>query len=190
MTEWVAVVFEEGDEPIEIPTESDGTMFLTSVTAQFPGAIGLKFRNTSTGNWRGVRCLDNVLYPPSEDGWGSVTYICTRQSLGQSQVKKEEAALKRKSENDTDGMSSKTQRVDGEDDADTSTCDLIILGLSWKATERVCDNNPKYSSEFTSSFNKFQDIRDYFEKYGEVMMVQVKMKDSGQSRGCSMTFQW
>jgi len=26
MTEWVAVVLEEGDEPIEIPTECDGTM--------------------------------------------------------------------------------------------------------------------------------------------------------------------
>ncbi len=139
MTEWVAVVLDEGDEPIEIPTESDGTMFLTSVTAQFPGVIGLKFRNASTGNWRGVRCLDNVLYPPSEDGWGSGTYVCTRQSQGQSQsqVKKEEAALKRKSENDTDGMSSKTQRVDGEEDMESSTCDLIILGLSWKATEQV-----------------------------------------------------
>ena len=35
--EWVTVVQEEGDEPIEIPTESDGTILLTSLTAQFPG---------------------------------------------------------------------------------------------------------------------------------------------------------
>jgi hypothetical protein len=79
MTEWVAVVLEEGDEPIEIPTESDGTMLITSLTAQFPGVTGLKFRNLSTGNLRGVRCTDNILYPPSdEEGWGNLTYICTR----------------------------------------------------------------------------------------------------------------
>ncbi len=79
MTEWVAVVIEEGDEPIEIPTESDGTILLTSVTAQFPGVTGLKFRNPETGTLRGVRLADNALYPPSEvDGWGGHTYICTR----------------------------------------------------------------------------------------------------------------
>ena len=35
--EWVAVVQDEGDEAIEIPTESDGTILISSLTAQFPG---------------------------------------------------------------------------------------------------------------------------------------------------------
>ena len=78
MTEWVAVLLEEGDEPIEIPTEGDGTMLLTSVTAQFPGVTGLKFRNQETGGLRGIRCHDNILYPPTEEGWGNISYICTR----------------------------------------------------------------------------------------------------------------
>lgn len=79
MTEWVAVVTDEGDEPIEIPTESDGTMLLSSLTAQFPGVTGLKFRNPSTNTLRGVRILENVLNPPdANDGWGTTTYICTR----------------------------------------------------------------------------------------------------------------
>ena len=78
MSEWVAVVQEEGDEPIEIPTESDGTILLTSLTAQFPGATGLKFRNPDTDTLRGVRCSENQLFPPHEDGWGTHTYICTR----------------------------------------------------------------------------------------------------------------
>lgn len=162
MTEWVAVVLVEGDEPIEIPTESDGTMLLTSVTAQFPGVTGLKFRNPETGNWRGVRCHDNTLFPPDEEGWGTDTFVCTKPA---GVTKKEEAALKRKSEYDTDGMSSKTQRVDDDDEMvdDNASSDLIILGLSWKATE--------------------QDIRDYFEKYGEILMIQLKKKDSGHSKG-------
>jgi len=183
MSEWVAVVQEEGDEPIEIPTESDGTILLSSLTAQFPGVIGLKFRNPETSTLRGVRCADNALYPPSaEEGWGTCTYICNRPKAihsGQgasnrtaNQIK-DESALKRKSEQDPDGMSSKNQRVDDfedfEDsdmamDADESgACDLIVLGLPWKATE--------------------DDIREYFETFGPLTMIQLKTKDSGQSKG-------
>ena len=77
-------------------------MLLTSVTAQFPGATGLKFRNPSTNTVRGVRMqgevrdklfdfhnwvlLDSflpiqVLYPPTEQGWGVMTYICVRPQV-------------------------------------------------------------------------------------------------------------
>ena len=35
-------------------------MLLTSVTAQFPGATGLKFRNPSTNTVRGVRMQGEV----------------------------------------------------------------------------------------------------------------------------------
>ena len=138
MTEWVAVVTDEGDEPIEIPTEGDGTMLLSSLTAQFPGVTGLKFRNPSTNTLRGVRILENVLYPPdANEGWGATTYICTRPAGAMSTgggkgSKKGEAAMKRKSENDPDGMLSKNQRVDDDDDdmgdevEDANTCDLIV----------------------------------------------------------------
>ena len=36
---------------------------------------------------------------------------------------------------------------------------------------------------FMTLCDLFQDIREYFEKYGEVMMVQLKIKESGQSKG-------
>jgi len=171
MSEWVAVVQDEGDEPIEIPTESDGTILLTSLTAQFPGVTGLKFRNPETNTLRGVRCSENQLFPPNEDGWGTDTYICTRpKQLPRSLNKDDLSALKRKSEQDPDGMSSKNQRVDDFDDVamldetdEGGTCDLIVLGLPWKATE--------------------DDIREYFEAYGPLTMIQLKTKDSGQSKG-------
>ena len=153
--EWVTVVQEEGDEPIEIPTESDGTILLTSLTAQFPGVTGLKFRNPETNTLRGVRCSENQLYPPNQQAdpavleaggqpqacWGKHTYICTRPKpptrLVTSANLKDESALKRKSEQDTDGMSSKNQRVEDfeevpMDSDESGTCDLIVLGLSWK----------------------------------------------------------
>ena len=88
MSEWVAVVSEEGEEPIEIPTESDGTMLLSTLSAQFPKVTGLKFRNPENNLLRGVRCHDNTLFPPfppaaateepgcSTGTWGGHTYIC------------------------------------------------------------------------------------------------------------------
>merc|ERR1711981_1311509 len=83
--------------------------------------------------------------------------------------KKGEAAMKRKSENDPDGMLSKNQRVDDDDDdmgdevEDANTCALIVLGLPWAAKE--------------------EDIRDYFEAYGELMMIRLRKKDNGTSKG-------
>ena len=81
--------------------------------------------------------------------------------------------LQRKSEQDPDGMSSKNQRVDpfedyedhmdDSDSGEAGTCDLIVLGLPWKATE--------------------PDIREYFESYGPLTMVQLKTKEGGQSKG-------
>jgi len=175
--EWVTVVQEEGDEPIEIPTESDGTILLTSLTAQFPGVTGLKFRNPETNTLRGVRCSENQLFPPCQSQvdsdepqstWGGHTYICTRPKPPPRASFKDESALKRKSEHGSDGMSSKNQRVDDLEDVpmdsdEPTTCDLIVLGLSWKATE--------------------DDIREYFEAYGALHMIQLKTQDSGRSKG-------
>lgn len=57
--EYVPVVEEEGDEPIELPLEDDGYLLLSTLQAQFPGTCGLKFRNVETRSMRGVR-LQNV----------------------------------------------------------------------------------------------------------------------------------
>ena len=39
---------------IEIPAESNGTLLLSSIAAQYPGAVGLRFKS-DTGAWRGCR---------------------------------------------------------------------------------------------------------------------------------------
>lgn len=160
MSEWVAVVLEEGDEPIEIPAEPTGAILLTSVTAQFPDVTGLKFRNPDTNNFRAVRCHDDQLFPPTDEGWGNLTYVCVRP-------KKDEPALKRKSENDAGQMSSKNQRIEDMMDAGDSvgaTSDLIVLGLPFKTTE--------------------DDVREYFSSFGELAMCQLKLNvGTNSSRG-------
>merc|ERR1711881_499633 len=86
----------ESEEVIELPTESDGRLLLTTITAQYPNAIGLRFKSES-GAWRGMRFIDGALEPPLE-GWGYNDYFITA-------VKPVEKAPKRKLES-TDGPAS------------------------------------------------------------------------------------
>ena len=43
---------ENQDDSVEIPVEAQGCILMTTLTAQFPGACGLKFK-TEQGTWRG-----------------------------------------------------------------------------------------------------------------------------------------
>ncbi|CAH2086451.1 unnamed protein product [Euphydryas editha] len=144
--EYLPVAEDENEEPIELPIEEDGTLMLTTVSAQFPGCCGLKYRHPETKTFRGIRLRDGRLYPPPE-GWGNYLYICS--------FPKEN---KRKSGESSETSSIKSKRND-------NLCsDLIVLGLPWKATE--------------------QTVREYFEKFGEVLMAQLKRDPkTGMSKG-------
>lgn len=90
---WVSVVYEESDdEPIEVQTEPDGTLLLSSIVQQFPGVTGLKFRNPGSKGFRMIRVVPNeltsILYPPSaDDGWGETTYVCVKPKKVQEATK-------------------------------------------------------------------------------------------------------
>jgi len=134
MGEWVNVACEETEEPIEIQAESDGTILLSSIIAQFPGTTGLKFRNVETQKMRGVRVDQNVMYPPTEQGWQDFTYICVRPEI----PKKDER--KRKTNSELDTVSKNVKWNDSED-----PMDLVILGIPWKCTE---DELRKYFTSY------------------------------------------
>jgi len=128
MAQYIQTVEYEGDESIEIPSEMDGTLLLTTLSAQFPGACGLKYRNPETGAFRGIRLMDGVLHPP--DGvWGTHQFVAV--------FPKEN---KRKGEDGFDNPAAKTKRIDSN-----KCSDLIILGLPWKSTE---DDLKNYFSQF------------------------------------------
>ena len=67
---------ESSDDIMELPREKEGTILLSTIQAQFPSAIGLKYKSSS-GGWRGIRAVDNVLDPPF-GGWGETTYFITQ----------------------------------------------------------------------------------------------------------------
>ncbi|KAH8309394.1 hypothetical protein KR059_008939 [Drosophila kikkawai] len=119
--DFVQVSEEEGDEPIELPAEEDGTLLLSTLQAQFPGSCGLKYRNMDTKAVRGVRSNEGRLFPPSVDsGWGEYLYFCV--------FPKEN---KRKSDDNLENSTAKTKRIETR----LRCTDLIVLGLPWKTTE-------------------------------------------------------
>ncbi|CAG9854288.1 unnamed protein product [Phyllotreta striolata] len=147
--EYLQVAEDEGEEPIELPTEDDGTLLLSTLSAQFPGSSGLKYKNPETKTFRGVRLSEGRLHPPPDGGWGSQVFYCV--------FPKEN---KRKCDDNLENSTAKTKRMETK----LRCTDLIVLGLPWKTTE--------------------QNLREYFEAFGEVLMAQVK-KDpkTGQSKG-------
>lgn len=171
--DFVQVSEEEGDEPIELPAEEDGTLLLSTLQGQFPGSCGLKYRNIDTKAVRGVRSNEGRLFPPSiESGWGEDIYFCVfpkgipiNRSLD-AQIDNPYCPIlppvenKRKSDDNLENSTAKTKRIETR----LRCTDLIVLGLAWKTTE--------------------DSLREYFEGYGEVLMAQIK-KDvkSGQSKG-------
>ncbi|RWS11803.1 TAR DNA-binding protein 43-like protein [Dinothrombium tinctorium] len=124
----------EKDDSLELPCEEDGTMLLSTLTSQFPGASGLKYRNAETGAWRGIRLVDNRLQPP-ERGWSQHSVYCCVFPKGN----------KRKNDEANDAPSAKTKRSDHK----SQKCsDLIVLGLPWKTTE----------SELREYFEQFGEV--------------------------------
>ena len=133
-------------------------VLLSTLSAQFPRSCGLKFRAPESRSWRGVRLADGKLFQPPDcagPGWSNIVFVCVTPKVGDGDLQD-----KRRTEDVGEALScSKTKRVE------RSKCsDLIVLGLPWKTTE--------------------QELRTYFEPFGEVLMAQVK-KDikTGQSKG-------
>lgn len=127
MAQFLQVAEDIGEEAIEIPSEGDGTLLLTTLHAQFPGACGLKYKS-ETGAYRGIRLADGVLYPP--DGiWGNHQYIAVFPKNS-----------KRKGEDGFGNQATKKRMIDPN-----KCSDLIVLGLPWKSTE---EDLKTYFSQF------------------------------------------
>ncbi|VDQ07384.1 unnamed protein product [Trichobilharzia regenti] len=118
-TKYVKICESEDDSPIEVPLEDDDTLLLSTLTAQFPDCTGLKYKSGDTGCYRGVRLVDDRLYPPADGHWHGNTFCCVFPKCS-----------KRKADEDTLEIKSKMKRFDKK------TCtDLIVLNLPWRADE-------------------------------------------------------
>ncbi|KAG2459513.1 TADBP protein, partial [Polypterus senegalus] len=115
---YIRVAEDENEEPMEIPSEDDGTVLLSTVTAQFPGACGLRYRNPVSQCMRGVRLVEGILHAP-ETGWGNLVYVVNYPKDNKRKMEEIDAA-----------SAVKVKR------AVQKTSDLIVLGLPWKTSEQ------------------------------------------------------
>uniref|UniRef100_A0A5K3EWW9 RRM domain-containing protein n=1 Tax=Mesocestoides corti TaxID=53468 RepID=A0A5K3EWW9_MESCO len=122
-------VCEDDGAPVELPLEEDKTLLLSTLTAQFPRATGLKYQS-ETGCMRGVRLSDGRIYPPP-DGWLNRIYKIVV------------AYTKRKGEDEENDKFVKTKRLDGK-----KCTDLIVLNLPWRVEE----------STLKTYFSRFGDV--------------------------------
>jgi len=112
---YVRVAEKVGSEDfLELPQEDDGNLLLSTIQAQYPSAIGLKYKGES-GGWRGLKAADNILHAPHE-GWGDATFYITESNV-----------MKRKA-TESDGNSAKTRKSNLLDD-------IIVLGVPFSTTE-------------------------------------------------------
>jgi len=137
----------ESDDVLEIPTEENGTILLSTIQAQFPHATGLKYKSDD-GEWNDLVISDDALNPP-DAGWGEKEFFVTPSKPD---------TAKRKTEDEPEDEPAKKKRID-----DKYLSDLIVLGLPYAATE--------------------DDVKSYFEKFGELDMHEIKRHPGGKSKG-------
>ncbi|MEQ2164941.1 hypothetical protein GOODEAATRI_011938, partial [Goodea atripinnis] len=172
---YIRVAEDENEEPMEIPSEDDGTVLLSSVAAQFPGACGLRYRNPESQCMRGVRLVEGVLHAP-ESSWGNLVYVVNYPKDNKRKMDEIDAA-----------SAVKIKR------GFQKTSDLIVLGLPWKTTEQdlkdyfttfgevimvqASPDEPMRSRKIfvgrCTEDMTTDDLRQYFMQYGEVTDVFI-----------------
>lgn len=71
----------EGEDFMEIPLESDGTLSTATLSAYFPGVTGLKFRLDSYSPYRALRLYDGKFHAP-EGSWAGHKFYCVHPKGG------------------------------------------------------------------------------------------------------------
>ena len=82
MEEFICVTV-DGVEILELDCEDDGTYRLSSLSSLTGyDAVGLCYRNDSTGNYRGVKISADEEFTEPRGGWGSRVYTVVTKDTG------------------------------------------------------------------------------------------------------------
>jgi len=165
-------------DPIEVPLERNGTLLLSTLIGQFPNTAGLRFWS-DTGAWRGLKCEDNVIYPPPQ-GWGTLDYYIVS---GPPNLKRTSA--------EADGPTSKSQKTDVEmaatEEAEKEMAEEMIDDDEAPAIKVEDDEKEEKVPELIISALPYsmteEELKDHFKQFGEVVSCQIMKNRRGASRG-------
>uniref|UniRef100_F1L1W8 TAR DNA-binding protein 43 n=2 Tax=Ascaris TaxID=6251 RepID=F1L1W8_ASCSU len=175
--DYVVVTDSEDGDRMELPTHpEDGSLGLSTLTHAYPGAQGLKFKNPQTGASRALLVdASGTRFMPPAGGWNDKVFFVIypqRSSSDQNPKRKKmmDECEEESGSEDTQGgyhgsgggqLTAKQKRI--EEPTEKSCVDLIVLGISYKATEET--------------------VKAYFETFGEVLMFDLKRDAAGNSKG-------
>lgn len=91
MSEYTWVSEDENKELIEISSEYNGVVLLSTVIAQFPGARGLHHKNPVSQCMKGILLAEEILHAPDADS-GNLVYVVNcpkdnKRKMGETAVK-------------------------------------------------------------------------------------------------------
>ena len=76
MSKFICIKENENMEGLEIPVNQDNCINLSTISAQYTGVTGLKYKS-ETGNFRAVELNDENLLEP-DGGWENKNYIIVK----------------------------------------------------------------------------------------------------------------
>ncbi|CAF1034207.1 unnamed protein product [Rotaria sp. Silwood1] len=161
---------------VEIPIDggADGSVSLSTLAAQFQGVSALKYRNSETSVWRGVRVVDGKLYHPDGAWDPNIIYVTVYSKPVSSEIKRKGVGeqldepvvspIGQSAAQKPDyGQETNSVYTEDESDPNRRCVDLIVLGISYRSLEA--------------------DVKKCFETFGELIFCEIKRDANGQSRG-------
>uniref|UniRef100_A0A8D8QG74 TAR DNA-binding protein 43 n=1 Tax=Cacopsylla melanoneura TaxID=428564 RepID=A0A8D8QG74_9HEMI len=118
MAQYIFITNNLEEDAMEVPSEDDGTILLSTLQAQYPAAIGLKYKVES--RYRAVKLADGRLYAPL-DGWQDRVYFCTFDAKSGAGLGSVASQSKRAYPDNSGGSVSNT--------------DLVVLGIPWNFSD-------------------------------------------------------
>ncbi|KAK5974301.1 RRM domain-containing protein [Trichostrongylus colubriformis] len=173
-SEFVVVSDNSGD-PMELPTASDNSLFMTTLQSSYPGATGLKYKNPKTGALRAVAVdASGLKLLPPLDGWEDKVFTVITSSARTDRGS--DVSVKRRkigtsdgeSDDDDEGRVGRKRAADARDSVNEPAgprrpVDLIVLGVNYKTTDEA--------------------FKKYFESFGTVSFAEIKRTVEGSSKG-------
>ena len=166
------------DESVEVPTERDGTLLLSTVQAQFPGSVGLRYQGGS-GLWRACRMIEGVIDPPIE-GWEGIEFSVVKQGVKRAPG----APPAANSQPNQEGIAppNSKQHCDNshalvlKSEADKQVVPYSKSGIESKFNPELIIASVAYAATE-------EEIRAYFSQFGELEKFRLSQGENGKHKG-------